>query len=197
MSSLASILLTAGYFLANSPLASATKPSSNCRCIPGDKCWPSAQKWESLNATVHGRLIAAAPLARVCHEPHYDEAACTALGEGWALPETHFPNPVEIMAPEWQNYTCDPFTSKSTPCNLGNYVDYTINVSSVADITAGMKFAQQNNVRLVIKNTGHDYLGKSTGKGALGLWTHNMKKIDFLHYKSAGYTGPAVRMAGE
>ncbi|KAI1122305.1 FAD binding domain protein [Nemania abortiva] len=195
MYSLAGTLLLAGCFFANTPLASAAKPSSTCRCIPGDKCWPSAQKWASLNATVHGRLIAAAPLARVCHAPHYDKAACTALGEEWALPETHYPNPVEIMAPEWQNYTCDPFTSKSAPCSIGNYVDYTINVSSVADIAAGMKFAQQNNVRLVIKNTGHDYLGKSTGKGALGLWTHNMKSIDFLQYSSPGYTGQAVRMA--
>jgi hypothetical protein len=60
------------------------------------------------------------------------------------------------MAPEWQNYTCDPFTPKSAPCDLGNYVDYTINVSSAADIVAGLKFAQQKNIRLVIKNTGHE-----------------------------------------
>ncbi|KAI0871046.1 FAD binding domain protein [Hypoxylon argillaceum] len=196
MISFASILLSAGYLLINTPSALAnTQPSSNCRCIPGDKCWPSQQKWANLNTTVHGRLIAAAPLARVCHAPNYNEAECTALGEVWAKPETHYPNPVEIMAPEWQNYTCDPFTSKSTPCNLGNYVDYTINISSVADITAGLKFAQQNNVRLVIKNTGHDYLGKSTGKGALGLWTHNLKSIDFLQYSSPGYTGQAVKFA--
>ncbi|RYC59797.1 hypothetical protein CHU98_g6422 [Xylaria longipes] len=101
---------------------------------------------------------------------------------------------LKIMAPEWQNYSCDPFTSKSAPCSLGNYVDYTINVSSPADIAAGLKFSQQNNIRLVIKNTGHDYIGKSTGQGALGLWTHNLKSIDFPYYTSPGYTGQAVKI---
>lgn len=38
------------------------------------------------------------------------------------------------------------------------------------------------------------YLGKSTGKGALGLWTHNLKSLDQLHYNSSGYTGPAIKM---
>ncbi|RWA14873.1 hypothetical protein EKO27_g213 [Xylaria grammica] len=194
MYSITGILLFAGCFLSNTLSVSADSFSSDCRCIPGDKCWPSQQKWSRLNATVHGRLIAAAPLASVCHAPNYDEAACKALGDVWGLPQAHYPNPVEIMAPEWQNYTCDPFTPKSTPCELGNYASYSINVSSPADIIEGLKFANQNNVRLVIKNTGHDYLGKSTGRGALSLWTHHMKSIDFLDYRSSGYTGPAVKL---
>ncbi|KAI0399663.1 FAD binding domain protein [Xylaria palmicola] len=194
MYSLASILLSAGGLLLSTPFVSADSLASNCRCIPGDKCWPSQQKWSRLNSTVNGRLIAAVPLASVCHGASYDEAACKALGDVWALPQTHYPNPVEVMAPEWQNYTCDPFTPKDSPCDLGNYVQYTINISSVADIQAGLQFAQQNNVRLIIKNTGHDYLGKSTGRGALGLWTHNFKSIEFPHYKSPGYTGQAVKI---
>jgi hypothetical protein len=80
------------------------------------------------------------------------------------------------------------------PCVLGNYVNYAINVSSPADIAAGVEFAQANNIRLVIKNTGHDLLGKSTGKGALSIWTHHLKSISFLNFTSDQYTGPAVRM---
>lgn len=38
------------------------------------------------------------------------------------------------------------------------------------------------------------YAGKSTGAGALSIWTHSLKEIDFLNYTSAHYTGPAVRM---
>jgi hypothetical protein len=34
-------------------------------------------------------------------------------------------------------------------------------------------------VKLVIKNTGHDYLGRSTAAGALSIWTHFMKDISF------------------
>jgi FAD/FMN-containing dehydrogenase len=38
------------------------------------------------------------------------------------------------------------------------------------------------------------YLGKSTGKGGLGIWTHNLKTIDFLNYTSDDYIGPAIKM---
>ncbi|KAK6858406.1 hypothetical protein PG995_006105 [Apiospora arundinis] len=98
------------------------------------------------------------------------------------------------MDPYAQNQSCDPFTPSSTVCTPGNYVVYTINASTAADVTAGLEFAQKQNIRLVIKNTGHDYLGKSTGKGALGIWTHNMKEIDIHNYTSPGYTGKAVKI---
>ena len=38
------------------------------------------------------------------------------------------------------------------------------------------------------------YLGKSTGKGALGIWTHNLKSIDFIYYESEHYNGSAIKM---
>ena len=61
------------------------------------------------------------------------------------------------MAPYFQNASCDPFTSETTPCTLGNYVDYSINITCPEDVAAGLTFAQENNIRLVIKNTGHEY----------------------------------------
>jgi hypothetical protein len=60
------------------------------------------------------------------------------------------------MSPYWQNGSCDPFTPISSPCTLGNYVSYSINVSGANDVKEGVRFAKQNNVRLVIKNTGHE-----------------------------------------
>jgi hypothetical protein len=60
---------------------------AECRCLPGDECWPSEDKWSALNSTVAGRLVATVPLASPCHDPNYDEAACTALQEQWTLPE--------------------------------------------------------------------------------------------------------------
>jgi hypothetical protein len=61
------------------------------------------------------------------------------------------------MAPFFQNVSCDPFTAETTPCTLGNSVDYSINVTCPEDVAAGLKFAQDNNIRLAIKNTGHEY----------------------------------------
>lgn len=80
------------------------------------------------------------------------------------------------------------------PCTLGNYIDYAINVTEHADISKGVVFATKHNIRLVIRNTGHDYNGKSTGAGALGIWTHNLKSIQFLDYHGPTYTGKAIRM---
>ncbi len=56
----------------------------------------------------------------------------------------------------FQNYTCDPFTARSSGCKLGNYVSYVVNVTGASDVQAALQFAKQNNVRIVIKNTGHE-----------------------------------------
>lgn len=98
------------------------------------------------------------------------------------------------MAPFFANRSCDPFTEKSAGCVLGSYVQYAVNVSSAADVSAGIKFANDRNIRLVIRNTGHDYNGKSTGAGALGLWMHNLKDIEIKDWSDKHYTGKAIKM---
>ena len=48
----------------------------------------------------------------------------------------------------------------------------------------------------MIKNTGHDFSGKSGGAGALSIWTHHLKVIQFLpNYVEDGgrYHGPAFK----
>ena len=62
------------------------------------------------------------------------------------------------MAPFYAGNSCIPFTPISSPCTLGNYVDFAINVSEPADIAQGVAFATKYNVRLVIRNTGHEYV---------------------------------------
>jgi FAD/FMN-containing dehydrogenase len=42
-----------------------------------------------------------------------------------------------------------------------------------------VKFAHDHNLRLVVKNTGHDWYGRSTAAGSLLLWTHLRKNITF------------------
>lgn len=66
------------------------------------------------------------------------------------------------MASWFQNQTCVPDTDKSMPCDLGNYASYSINVSDWRDAEAGVVFAREQNIRLVIKNSGHEYVGACT-----------------------------------
>ena len=60
------------------------------------------------------------------------------------------------MAPFFAGNSCDPFTPESKPCTLGNEVNFAIDIREPADISAGIAFATTHNIRLVIRNTGHE-----------------------------------------
>ncbi|KAJ3536494.1 hypothetical protein NM208_g6691 [Fusarium decemcellulare] len=98
------------------------------------------------------------------------------------------------MAPIFANQSCDPFQPRDRPCTLGNYVRYTVDARSSEDIIAALKFAEEKNVRFVVRNTGHDYLGRSTGAGALAVWTLHLKSIEVLDWKDPHYHGKALKV---
>ncbi|KAJ5195451.1 uncharacterized protein N7498_008889 [Penicillium cinerascens] len=172
----------------------STVVAHQCHCLPGDSCWPSTSSWSSLNQTVGGRLVATVPIGTPCHGAAYNAAACATLRSDWTLPETHMDSSSSVMQTFFANQSCDPFTPKSRPCELGNYVSYAVNVSSTRDVVAAVRFARKNNVRFVIRNTGHDYLGRSTGAGALSVWTHHMTDIEYKNWSSEIYKGPAFKV---
>jgi len=60
------------------------------------------------------------------------------------------------MNAQIQNYSCVPYTAQSQACELGNFASYSIKVTNADDVIAGIKFVRENNVRLTIKNTGHE-----------------------------------------
>ena len=60
------------------------------------------------------------------------------------------------MNPLFTNETCSYFTDPETACLQGNWAVYAIAVEESADVVAGVKFAVANNIRLTIKNTGHE-----------------------------------------
>ena len=61
------------------------------------------------------------------------------------------------------------------PCKQGSIPPIGVDVRTAENAQAAVKFANQKNLRLVVKNTGHDYLGRSTARGAFLIWTHNLK----------------------
>lgn len=169
--------------------------NSSCRFLPTDSAWPTESRWAKLNQTVGGRLIRGVPLAQVCYGPNIDAAKCAEITEDWSFQVPYYTDPVNIMDPYWQNNSCSPFLAPNGTCKQGNLAQYAINVSDASTVIAGIKFAQQNNIRLTIKNTGHDLLGRSAGEGSLALWTHNLKSWEFnSSYSSANYTGAAVKV---
>ncbi|XXG95857.1 hypothetical protein Hte_002128 [Hypoxylon texense] len=170
----------------------------HCRCFPGDACWPTPDEWSAFNATVGGRLVATVPIAAPCHRSGlaaYDAAACRALRDVWWYPTTHLATSSSPMAPWFANASCDPWTAPDAQCVVGAYVQYAVRAAGVADYQATLAFAAARNIRLVIRNTGHDYYGKSTGAGALALWTHFLKDTELVErYESPAYTGTALKL---
>ncbi|RAL13378.1 FAD-dependent oxidoreductase [Aspergillus homomorphus CBS 101889] len=161
--------------------------------MPSDSCWPSVGDWSQFNSSVGGRLIKTVPLAAPCFGPNYNATECQYLRDQWTQPALHDASSSSIMAAAVANESCDPFASPSSSCQLGNMVSYAVNVSSPDEIVRTIAYAAEKNIRLVIRNTGHDYLGKSTGAGGLSIWTHHMKNITVHNnYTSPHYTGPAV-----
>ena len=57
----------------------------------------------------------------------------------------------------------------------GNVADYYIDVQAVPQVEEALKFANKYGIQIVIKNTGHDYLGRSSAPHALALWMHNLQ----------------------
>ncbi|EKG18981.1 NAD-dependent epimerase/dehydratase [Macrophomina phaseolina MS6] len=174
--------------------AGLSATNATCKCIPGDACWPNAQEWADFNATIGGKLVTPRQLASVCHNPDFDKAACDYVRKEWTQPWLHDDSSSSVMAAAVANRSCDPFTARELPCEPGDSVTYSVNATDALDFAKAISFARAKNIRLVIRNTGHDYLGKSTGKWALSVWTHHMKNTEYLQYNSTFYSGPAIRL---
>ncbi|KAF2015808.1 isoamyl alcohol oxidase-like protein [Aaosphaeria arxii CBS 175.79] len=175
------------------------KPKGFCKVFPGDDDWPSDDKWDKFDELVDGALIPTIPLAAPCYKNWglYNPQQCAKIANQSVDPYLHEADPTSNMWPVFQGRTCVAIDRPDGTCSLGGFPAYAVNVSSVEQIQLTLNFARNNNLRLVIKNTGHCYLGKSLGAGSLSIWTHNLKNLEFIeNYKSdSGYEGPAVKAA--
>lgn len=72
-----------------------------------------------------------------------------------------------------------------------------MNATDVEKIQLAVNFARNLNLRLVVKNKGHDFNAKSTGAGALTVWTTYLQDIVYLgenYSYGTGHTGPAFKV---
>jgi FAD/FMN-containing dehydrogenase len=55
----------------------------------------------------------------------------------------------------------------------------TTDAQTAEDVMATLTFVKNHSIRLVLQNTGHDYLGRSASPNALALRTSNMMNLEF------------------
>jgi hypothetical protein len=65
-------------------------------------------------------------------------------------------------------------------------------VTSAEDVQAVVKFAAENDLRLAVKATGHDFHARSLAPGSLLLWTH---KLTDLTWRQGEFCGKQVEHA--
>ncbi|KAH7335064.1 FAD-binding domain-containing protein [Rhizoctonia solani] len=150
-----------------------------------------ASEWNTLNATVGGRLERGVPIARDCYAQAGVNITDPAAGLDCATVQGRYadhPWRAGIysarMSLQWEtcqktNQGCllDPKNPKnatafSAPrvCDQGSVSPYYIAVKNAADVTQGFAFSKRTGVPLSIKNTGHDFAGRSSAPGTLALW---------------------------
>ena len=114
-----------------------------------------------MNATVSGKLIKNVPVAVSCYPGKLQNAAtCTLVNQQWTNSSFQSSNPVGFSYPI--NLACPPVVDGQTPgtCSLGDSPVYTIDATKPEEVAKGLAFAKKYNLRLVVRNTGHDILGR-------------------------------------
>lgn len=56
---------------------------------------------------------------------------------------------------------------------------YSALVGSAEDVQAAVRFAKERNIRLAVKNTGHDAAGRSSAVDSFQISTHRLNTIEF------------------
>lgn len=143
-----------------STVVSHTYPK--CKATPGSKGWPSSHEWSRFNKTLSGKLIKPSPPGAACHpdQSTYDPSACPAIQAGWKTSVWHTQNPVSSIVDNYNNDTCLPIPE--APCSGEGYPIYVVNATTAQDVKKGVDFARKHDIRLIVKGTGHDYLGRYT-----------------------------------
>ena len=157
------MLLPRSLVLLPLSLAAARPPGPQCKEVPSSSGWPSRSTWSGLNSTTGGNLLSALPPAIVCDKTsqYYSPGQCRVVGEEFMLASFHDADPVSVHWPNWQNDGCLPSALYNGSCNLAPFPKYTVNASTAEHVVEAAKFASAHNLRLSVKNTGHDYLGRS------------------------------------
>jgi FAD/FMN-containing dehydrogenase len=125
-------------------------------------------------------LIATTPVARECHDPYYDKAKCDAIKKGYHDGNWRRSLPGAMIETTWETFHGQGClgVNQTVPCNQGAVSIYTVKATTIADVQTTIRFASEHNIRLTVKNTGHDFLGRSSAPSSINLWLSSMKGIN-------------------
>ncbi|KAJ7881047.1 FAD-binding domain-containing protein [Mycena olivaceomarginata] len=138
---------------------------------------PKCPSLEHSEYDISGRLVTAVPSAQYCASI----GGCTDAQWGSALFRNTIPGAMNQVNFE-QGYDLKPASlclRDSTTCAQGDVSLYSVEAQTAGDIQAAVKFASAYNLRLAVKASGHDYLGRSTAPNSLLIRTSHFQNIAF------------------
>jgi FAD/FMN-containing dehydrogenase len=133
-------------------------------CAPGQSCWPSAAEWQALAAGLDGKLEQPRPPLAPCHGNPAGAACSAALRD---LKNPYF------VSDQWGATQSTGWLDAWTAATSA----YAVAAESPKDIVAAVRFAAAHRLRVAIRGTGHDYLGRSNAPDSLLIWTHKLRKV--------------------
>lgn len=151
---------------------------ASCKSVPERPDWPAAEPWKALNKTLNGRLLAPVPPSIVCdpaNKAYFNNDSCNLVGASWFDSSFHADDPVSVDWPNWQNDACLPTAiyNETLDCDKEIFPNYVVNASQPEHVAAAIRFAGQTNVRLSVKGTGHDFLGRYAISTSFCLWSQS------------------------
>jgi len=158
-----------------------------CRCLYGQSCWPSQREFAALQTQISQPILHPVPPPSACYPPGSPSGNCSDVifhytDGNWRADQPGASQNANFESFIFPNGTVDACYLNVTlgiPCKQGNVPPVGVDARSAQDVQAAVLFAKRHNLRLVIKNTGHDYLGRSAGRGTFMIWTHHFKDMNY------------------
>ncbi|KAG8219079.1 hypothetical protein J3R82DRAFT_4838 [Butyriboletus roseoflavus] len=160
--------------------------------------WPHDSNWTSLNDSVGGHLQVLRPWAAVCYtsDPFYNPEECQSVLLGYRNDTQACFNmycreaaPAALLWPNWEscsysqgcalNYT-NPQPIGGAACYQGSTPPYSVSILDAQDASIVIKWAIAHNVKLTVRNTGHDYQGRSAAPSTLQVNTHLLDNLSYV-----------------
>jgi FAD/FMN-containing dehydrogenase len=124
------------------------------------------QAWDMFRERLGDRLVRVEPLLQAGDaDPDGDADAGPGILAELQNPFACQDHPGTFQTTGW----LDGFVSEASP--------WAVAALTADDVAVAVRFANDHGVRIAVKGTGHDYLGRSSAPDSLLVWTHHMREV--------------------
>ncbi|TFK49873.1 FAD-binding domain-containing protein [Heliocybe sulcata] len=179
-----------GLLLSSIALASLSSATTTCKCLYNDSCFPTSAEWDAFSKNLSQPVIQnMLPMDAVCFpdSPSFDASMCAEVTANVVNPPfltnqinaLGFVNLEALVVNGSVQYCPRPYSPGEKTCDQGRIPKFAVNATTVEDVQKTLQYATDHNLKLVVRNTGHELMGRSGGSNSLELFMHNFKSIEF------------------